>query len=313
MFSMEPASLRHMLGELEQVCHDHAQWHQRFARTVVCRLPPHPDDLSEDACRKCNFGQWYYKHPPAKLRDHPSFAAMEAEHERLHRAAARMLRAVAGDAPVVPGDFDEYIRAQDQLRLELDSLKHEIEGFLSNRDTLTGAHRRVDLLTDLRESHELARRNVQDCCIAFMDLDRFKPVNDTYGHRVGDQLLAAAVRFVMEHLRPFDKVFRYGGDEFLIAMPGADLAAGRAVIERIREGLGAMPLAKAGAVPVFATASFGIALLDPDVSVEESIENADRALLAAKATGRNRACCWDPAATTFSALQPSLFPSESTD
>jgi diguanylate cyclase (GGDEF)-like protein len=313
MFNMDPASLRHMLAELEQACHDHAQWHERFARTVVCRLPPDLDDLSEDAHLKCSFGQWYYQHPPAKLRDHPSFAAMEAEHERLHRAAARMLRAVASAATVVSSDFDEYMKAQDQLHLELDSLRHEIEGFLSNRDTLTGAHRRVDLLADLRESHELARRNVQECCIAFMDLDRFKPVNDTYGHRVGDQLLAAAVRFVMEHLRPFDKVFRYGGDEFLICMPGANLAAGRVVIERMREGLGALPLARGGATPIYVTASFGIALLDPDVSVEESIENADRALLAAKASGRNRACCWDPAATTASAMQPSLFPGVATD
>jgi diguanylate cyclase (GGDEF)-like protein len=141
-----------------------------------------------------------------------------------------------------------------------------------------------------------------------MDLDRFKPVNDTYGHRAGDQLLAAAVRFVMEHLRPFDKVFRYGGDEFMICMPGADLAGGRAVIERIREGLGAVPLARAGATPIYVTASFGIALLDPDLSVEECIENADRALLASKAAGRNRATTWDPSATTVSALQPSLFP-----
>jgi len=312
MFSMDPASLRHMLGELEEACHVHALWHERFARSVMCRLPPHLDDLSEDAHRKCSFGQWYYKHPPTKLREHPSFSAMEAEHERLHRAAARMLRAsVTGT--IEPGDFDEYVSAQARLHLELDSLKHEIEGFLSNRDTLTGAHRRVDLLADLRESHELARRNVQDCCIAFMDLDRFKPVNDTYGHRVGDQLLAAAVRFVMEHLRPFDKVFRYGGDEFLISMPGTDLAAGRAVIERMREGLGTLPLARAGATPIYVTASFGVAQLDPDLSVEESVENADRALLAAKATGRNRACCWDPAATTVSALQPRLFPDTATD
>jgi len=85
------------------------------------------------------------------------------------------------------------------------------------------------------------------------------------------------------------------------------------VIERMREGLGTLPLARAGATPIYVTASFGVAQLDPDLSVEESVENADRALLAAKATGRNRACCWDPAATTVSALQPRLFPDTATD
>lgn len=298
MLTVNSGQLRDVLEQVEQASHDHSQWRDELARAVVCRLPPDPRDLGRDAHRQCPFGAWYYRHPPAALRDHPSFVAMEAEHRRLHEIARRILRSTLDGAAVEPVDFDGFMSASERLRLELDSLRHELERLLANRDSLTGAHRRLDLLPELRESLELVKRDVQTCCIAFMDLDRFKAINDTYGHRIGDQVLANAVSYAMEHLRPFDKLYRYGGDEFLISMPGADLAAGRAVIERMRDGLATTVLAGDRAAPIRMTASFGVALLDPCLSVEEAIDNADKAMLAAKATGRNRVCDWDPAATT---------------
>lgn len=295
---MDLGQLRGVLEQLERAGQDHTQWRDGLARAVACRLSPDPRDLGKEAHRQCPFGAWYYSHPPAALRDHPSFIAMEVEHRRLHEIARRILQSTLDGAAVEPVDFDGFMSASERLRLELDSLRHELERLLANRDALTGAHRRLDLLPELRESLELVKRDVQICCIAFMDLDRFKPVNDTYGHRIGDQVLANAVSYLMEHLRPFDRLYRYGGDEFLISMPGADLATGRSIVERICKGLGTTVLARDGAAQVCMTASFGIAQLDPCLSVEEAIDNADRALLAAKATGRNRVCAWDPAATT---------------
>ena len=103
------------------------------------------------------------------------------------------------------------------------------------------------------------------------------------------------------------KVFRYSCDEFLITLPGADLAAGQRVIEHIRDGLASTPVTVGPAGDsIHATASFGLALLEPDVSVEESIDRADKALLAAKVAGRNRARSWDPAVTTGTIPQRDL-------
>jgi diguanylate cyclase len=150
------------------------------------------------------------------------------------------------------------------------------------------------MLTRLRELRELVKRRVQQCCITIMDFDHFKAINDTYGHSVGDQVLSTSVRYVMEHLRPYDKVFRYGGEEFLISMPNTDLEVGLTVIERIREGLSAIVFAQDSPKPLFVTASFGLILLSPDLSVEDSIDRADKALYLAKTTGRNRAQIWDP-------------------
>ncbi|MGB7904892.1 MAG: diguanylate cyclase [Steroidobacteraceae bacterium] len=303
MLNMDPSTLRTTLAQLEHATQYYVEWHANLLREIVCGLPPDLNELAEDAHFNCLFGRWYYQQAPAELRAEPAFTAVGSQHERLHRVAARVLREVAANEPIVRDDFEELLARCAQLRRELDSLRHEIESALRNRDALTGAYDRVEMLRELREWHELAKRHVQTCCLVFMDLDHFKDINDRCGHHVGDAVLAGAVRFLIQHLRPYDKVFRYGGDEFLIALPGADLALGQMAIRRVRDGLERQPLVSGpdgSGLPV--TASFGLALLDPEVSIEESIERADQALLLAKTAGRNRAISWDESVTTSTRL-----------
>ena len=304
MFRMDTASLRATLQQLQQATHDHAEWHENLIRTIVCRLPCNADDLAANAHHRCRFGRWYYAETSADLRQQTMFTAMEAEHEHMHGVAARLLREAAGDMPIDRTEYDELMAVSARLRLELDSLRHEVQDILRSCDALTGAYGRRLLLPELQEWRELARRGVQQCCIAFMDLDHLKEINDTHGHTVGDQVLAGAVQYVTGHLRPYDKVFRYGGDEFLISLPGTDLPNGQHLVERVREGFGREPfVVSADGRPIHATASFGVALLDPDISIEESIDRADRALLMAKTAGRNRVITWDPAITTGTTLK----------
>jgi diguanylate cyclase (GGDEF)-like protein len=301
---MDSAMLCKALEQLEQAAHDHAEWHDDLLRAIVCRLPGDPDDLTENAHQLCRFGQWYYERASDELRSQPTFAAMEVEHRRLHRIGARLLLAGAADAPIMRTDYEDLVASSARLHLQIESLMQQIRGQLRNRDALTGAYDRAEMLPALRDWHEVARRHVQPCCIVFMDLDHLKEINDSCGHPVGDEVLAGVVRYLIDHLRPYDKVFRYGGDEFVIALPGADLAAGQAVIRHIRDGLGRMRLVAApGGIDMRVTASFGLALLDPDVSVEDCIDRADQALLLAKAAGRNHAINWDASVTTGNRLR----------
>ena len=303
MFGTDAAILRATLQQLRQATQDHVSWHENLIRAIVCRLPCDPGELADYAHRNCRFGQWYYAEASAELRAQAVFAAMEAEHERVHRIAASLLRDAAANVPIDGAAYDEFMAASDHLHMELDSLRHEVEDILNGSDVLTGACGRRQLLPELREWHELAKRKLQCCCIAFMDMDHLKEINDTHGHTVGDQILAGAVRYVTGHLRPYDKVFRYGGDEFLISLPGIDLPDAQHLVERISAGFGQQSFVVcAGGRPIHATASFGLALLDPDVSIEESIDRADKALLAAKTAGRDRAVRWDPGITTGAIL-----------
>ncbi|MFA5914771.1 MAG: diguanylate cyclase [Sterolibacterium sp.] len=282
-----------VLQQLTQAIYNHEQWHRELIRTVSCRLPIDRRDAVEDAHRKCRFGQWYYSVVDQVLRDHPAFAALEVQHERVHRFAAQLLHSSENGPSASPSDYDNFANALDRLRLEIYTLKGEIEDSLHSLDPLTGAENRIAMLTKLREALALVKRHVGPHCVAMMDIDHFKKINDTYGHIVGDRVLASSASYVMEHLRPYDKIFRYGGEEFLLSMPGLDLQAAQVAIERIRSGLVATELASDSGKPVFATASFGIAQLDPDVGIEESIDRADMAMYAAKTGGRNRVCAWD--------------------
>lgn len=192
MLIMDPATLRRTLEQLEQATEDHVEWHANLLRALVCGLPCDPNDLTATAHLDCRFGRWYYQRAPAELREQPSFSAIGTEHERLHQIAARLLRDVAADVPIVRADFEDLVAGSAHLRLELDSLRNELESALRNRDPLTGAYGRTEMLPELREWRSLAQRGVKQCCIVFMDVDHLKQINDRYGHQIGDAVLAGA-------------------------------------------------------------------------------------------------------------------------
>ena len=283
--------------QLDQAIYNHNQWYESLLRTLVCRLPYDGRDVEKDAHRNCRFGQWYYNHPPQELRNHPGFIAIETEHERMHRLAARLLMTEAADETVSLLDFENFNNSVDNTRLQLQSMKHELEDLLFNHDPLTRAYSRIGMLTKLRELLELVKRNVESCCIAMMDLDHFKTINDVHGHLAGDQVLAVVAGDIMARLRPYDKLFRYGGEEFLISMPHTESKSGLNVVERLREGIATSSIHYEGK-EIRITASFGLTLLDPDLSVEKTVERADRALYAAKSSGRNCTRIWDSSLDT---------------
>jgi two-component system cell cycle response regulator len=118
-----------------------------------------------------------------------------------------------------------------------------------------------------------------------LDVDRFKLINDGFGHTTGDRVLVALARTLEAHVRPYDLVARLGGDEFLILMPDLDEEEALEVADRLRE---AVSLLRAVGYPHVVTVSLGIAMHRPGLSAERLLQIADEALYRAKAKGRNR-------------------------
>jgi diguanylate cyclase (GGDEF)-like protein len=119
-------------------------------------------------------------------------------------------------------------------------------------------------------------------------LDQLKSVNDTYGHAVGDQVLRTLADRLSQHVREFDILCRYGGDEFALLLPETDLFMAASVAERLRVSIADEPMkTEGGLVPV--TISLGVTKATPNTTnLEELLKSADRALYAAKQGGRNR-------------------------
>ena len=128
-----------------------------------------------------------------------------------------------------------------------------------------------------------------------LDIDHFKVVNDTYGHPIGDKVLSSVAQFVMSHIRPYDQVYRYGGEEFLICMPGTDIQTAKIIIDRLREELALFTTVSIDDMNISVKASFGIAPLDENETIDQAIMKADEALYASKNSGRNTVTVWNSA------------------
>ncbi|HEY0845871.1 MAG TPA: diguanylate cyclase [Noviherbaspirillum sp.] len=287
MTSPSRQQLLKTIAQLDQALDNHEQWHKNIVRSLITRAAPDPADLEPDAHRHCRLGQWYGSTETQPLRKHPAFLALGKAHEQMHALATSLLLKSAAQAVIEPDEIDDFSNARDRLKLELQSLRTELNEYIQNHDPLTGARNRVNMLPDLREQHSLVQRGVQQCAIAILDLDHFKEMNDRYGHLTGDAVLASAVERLEALVRPYDRIYRYGGEEFLLCMPNTTVDIAVNLVERLRAALEANEV-RTNNLSLRVTASFGVAALDGTRTVEESIDKADKAMYLAKKRGRNR-------------------------
>lgn len=295
MFNVALEDLYAMIGQLEQAVHSHEDWFDALNRTMLCRLPYDEYDLDPQAHRHCPFGEWFYGNTHPAFRAHPAMRAIAKEHEQMHSAAASLLAHATSSSGVIPAEYDSFMGALQRFRLEITTLRDELQGVFYTLDHLTGAHTRIGMLTYLREQMELVHRGAQSVTVAMFDFDLFKRINDTYGHPTGDRVLAAVAKFVTESIRPYDRFFRYGGEEFLLCMQHTDMEAAMLIVERLRQGVADLVIDNAGTAPLSVTVSIGVAAMAAGQAVEDTISGADHALYAAKAAGRNRTERWSPA------------------
>jgi diguanylate cyclase (GGDEF)-like protein len=163
---------------------------------------------------------------------------------------------------------------------------------LSMIDSLTGLHNRAWLNDRLPAMIAEAHVEERPLAIIMIDLDHFKRFNDTHGHAGGDKALHAAARLLVAALRPSDFAVRYGGEEMLIILPGADEAACLLVAQRLCERMRETVVLPDMRVPLpHLTASFGIAVLQADQDADVLLTHADAALYRAKNAGRNQVAC----------------------
>ncbi|WP_313024682.1 biofilm regulation diguanylate cyclase SiaD [Pseudomonas lopnurensis] len=173
-------------------------------------------------------------------------------------------------------------RYQTMLR-DLNISLHEA----STLDSLTGIANRRLLTERLREESERAKRYSRPMSVVMLDIDRFKLINDEYGHEVGDRVLIEVVRVMEAETREQDLCGRWGGEEFLILMPESTAEEAEVVMQRLRDSIANLAV-RVNNDLLGVTASMGVAELRTDETYSSTINRADVALLRAKRSGRNR-------------------------
>jgi diguanylate cyclase (GGDEF)-like protein len=168
-------------------------------------------------------------------------------------------------------------------RLKLQELARDL-GIQATTDPLTGLHNRLKLGPSLVGEIQRAERYNTPLSLMLFDIDYFKKINDTYGHVVGDQVLVQLSRFVPTLIRGTDLLARWGGEEFLILLPGSDGPMAFQVAEKLREALGNLAFDEVGSI----TCSFGVTQYAAGETAAQFIARADGALYRAKSGGRNR-------------------------
>lgn len=177
---------------------------------------------------------------------------------------------------------------------------------LATHDPLTNAGNRRAMEEELMSAIATRQRNGLGYALIIFDLDHFKTVNDRFGHGVGDQVLASCAEVIRRHTRVVDALFRFGGEEFVLLMPGLGLDDVDAVAEKLRHKLSQELRTPAG--PGAVTASFGAAVLHDNETLDQWLRRADQALYRAKAEGRNRVVVAGARVSTGLAEASSMLP-----
>ncbi|HTN15201.1 MAG TPA: sensor domain-containing diguanylate cyclase [Sphingomonadaceae bacterium] len=202
-------------------------------------------------------------------------AALFADGDRQHRIEI----ALPSELHRVAEEFNDMIGRIHESEEALSRLAHH--------DTLTGLGNRRSFDEAFREVQDREKRHGEQAALLAIDIDHFKRINDQFGHGVGDEVLRAISGIMRRNVRPADKVFRIGGEEFVALLPAAGSNQAREVADRLREAIFSTPVpADEGTINV--SVSIGVATTAQAREQDELMKLADLALYEAKRAGRNR-------------------------
>jgi diguanylate cyclase (GGDEF)-like protein len=182
--------------------------------------------------------------------------------------------------------LEAAVERANHMALEAEVAKQDLL-VQSRTDPLTGVFNRRAILSQIEIELSRAQRENKKVSLSLLDIDHFKKINDTYGHMVGDDMLREVVKQISAAIRTYDSLGRFGGEEFLIVIPGAKGADAYTIGERIRSAVGETDFSINGS-KMRVTVSQGVVTGDGNANVDDLIAMADKAMYQAKDNGRNR-------------------------
>jgi len=196
---------------------------------------------------------------------------------------------IGGSDYVTKPFLPKELKARVKKELNIQDMVMELK-MMASTDPMTKLYNRRYFTKISKHILNLAKRENQDISIIMLDIDKFKTINDTYGHDVGDEVIISLADTLIKHQRKSDIVCRYGGEEFVILLPNTSLDGAKTTAEYIRENVEKLDI-NIGDKTLKFTVSLGVSSVkDDESSIEKSLKRADEALYEAKKSGRNKVC-----------------------
>lgn len=261
----------------------HYQWLVSMFHSVVARDASKPEITDNHSYGLCQFGRWIDHLGPLDNDELPYVRLMDSAHQHMHNCGRELMLAIVENhcrtriSPLFRKGYFLYCGI-NRLQIYLLTIR-------SNMDVLTGLPGRRVL--DESFDHQLRNTEPLNLYLMLLDIDRFKLVNDTYGHLIGDVVLRTLATYLASWTRDYETVYRYGGEEFIIIVKAANDE------EACRAGVRICQLVDNHAIThseghINITVTAGVSRAFPEEPLDVVIGRADRAMYEGKQTGRNR-------------------------
>ncbi|TNC81563.1 MAG: hypothetical protein C9356_08200 [Oleiphilus sp.] len=228
-----------------------------------------------------------------ELRLNAQESSLESE-QLVRKSQEELLRSRLDANKKLERKVAERTETLEKAMQELETVNKKLE-IMSTTDALTGIHNRGHFENNLQTEFQRAVRHHRPLSIILCDIDHFKRVNDTYGHKAGDACLQSVAAVFRKRIsRPGDLVARYGGEEFIVLLADTTIDQAKGIALALCGEIRAMHFIFSGK-PISVTASFGVSTLNNvgAVSADQLVTQADLSLYEAKANGRDQVICWD--------------------
>lgn len=280
-------AIEQVIFMLEQALEEHSKWIKLWNSRAICNLPFPADYLDNNAYLECEFAKWFLASKSEGWMHQLDYENIFSIHRTMHEEARLLAEKVKRGEEVVEEDYYRFVNYEWSFSQRLQKLKDKITRLQISFDSLTGIFNRQAMMPILMQEQAYIDRDKKECSLAMADLDFFKKVNDSYGHANGDLVLKKVATFLRSNLRPYDALFRYGGEEFLFCLPNTNVITAQQLLNRLRADLEKMPIKLTTDEIISVTISIGIASMSSQCTTEESVHKADVALYEAKSKGRN--------------------------
>ncbi len=282
-----------VIHRIESGLDEHSKWVKLWNTRAICHTSFPPSYLTQTSHQECDFAKWFHTCQSENWLHQVDFESISAVHKTMHEEARDLAVRIQEGEKIKEEDYYVFVNSEWSFSHQLQRLKDKIARLQISFDPLTGIFNRQAMMPILLQEQAYVHRGGKDCCLAMADLDFFKHVNDTYGHANGDIVLKRVADYMKSHLRPYDALFRYGGEEFLFCLPNTDYLTGKSLLDRLRVDVKELPITLSNDEAIHITISLGIAQMQPDISTEDTVIRADEALYEAKNRGRNQVVAWE--------------------